>query len=316
MRIVSASEVDDALGYAELVEAVREAFRRDTTVPLRHHHTIPTGGREATLLLMPAWNAPDPAPAHVGVKIVTVYPDNTTRDLPAVMGTYLLLDGQTGEPAVSIDGPALTARRTAAASALAADYLARPDAQNLLMVGTGRLAGNLIEAHAAVRPIRQTMIWGRNRDKADRLAQRLGTSVHRVTATDDLEGAVREAEIISCATTSRDPLVRGEWLADGAHVDLVGGYRPDMREADDRVIERGRIFVDTRAGALAEAGDIVQPISSGVLKVVDIAGDLFDLCQEKQNGRQSPDEITVFKSVGTALEDLAAADLLLARIAP
>ena len=154
MRIVSASEVDDALGYADLVEALREAFRRDTTVPLRHHHTIPTGGREATLLLMPAWNAPDPAPAHVGVKIVTVYPDNTTRDLPAVMGTYLLLDGQTGEPAVSIDGPALTARRTAAASALAADYLARPDAQNLLMVGTGRLAGNLIDAHAAVRPIR------------------------------------------------------------------------------------------------------------------------------------------------------------------
>jgi len=316
VQIVSAHEVDAALGYADLIEALRDAFQRETTVPLRHHHTIPTGGREATLLLMPAWSAPDPAPAHVGVKIVTVYPDNTARDLPSVMGTYLLLDGHTGAPAASIDGPALTARRTAAASALAADYLARPDAQNLLMVGTGRLAGNLIEAHAATRPIRRTVIWGRDRDKAEQLASRLDTSAHRVTATDDLETAAREAHIISCATTSRDPLIRGDWLTEGVHVDLVGGFRPDMREADDRVVERGRVFVDTRAGALAEAGDIVQPIDAGILKADDIAGDLFELCRGKRAGRQSPDEITVFKSVGTALEDLAAAELLMARAAP
>jgi ornithine cyclodeaminase len=316
VQTISASEVDAALGYAELVEALRQAFRRDTTVPLRHHHTIPTGGREATLLLMPAWNAPNPAPAHVGVKVVTVYPDNAVRDLPAVMGTYLLLDGHTGAPTASIDGPALTARRTAAASALAADYLARPDAENLLMVGTGRLAGNLIEAHAAVRPVRQTMIWGRDRDKAERLARRLDTATHRVAATDDLADAARQADIISCATTSADPLIRGEWLAEGVHVDLVGGFRPDMREADDRVIQRGRIFVDTRAGALAEAGDIVQPINAGVFDADDIAGDLFEMCRQERRGRQTPDEITVFKSVGTALEDLAAAELLLARIAP
>lgn len=316
MQIVSASEVDAALGYTVLIDALRDAFRRETTVPLRHHHTIPTGGREATLLLMPAWNAPNPAPAHIGVKIVTVYPDNTARDLPSVMGTYLMLDGRTGEPTASIDGPALTARRTAAASALAADYLARPDAQNLLMVGTGRLAGNLIEAHAAIRPIRQTVIWGRDRNKAERLARRLDSNTHHVTATDDLEAAARAADIISCATTSRDPLIHGDWLAEGVHVDLVGGFRPDMREADDRVIERGRIFVDTRAGALAEAGDIVQPIGAGILEAGDIAGDLFELCQEKRAGRQSPAEITVFKSVGTALEDLAAAELLLARVAP
>ena len=316
MRIVSAREVDAALGYADLVEALRTAFRRETTVPLRHHHSIPTGGREATLLLMPAWNAPDPAPAHVGVKIVTVYPDNTARDLPSVMGTYLMLDGHTGEPAASIDGPALTARRTAAASALAADYLARSDAQKMLMVGTGRLAGNLIEAHAAVRPIRETVIWGRNQDKAEQLARRLDTDSHRVTATGDLAAAARAADIVSCATTSPDPLIHGDWLADGVHIDLVGGFRPDMREADDRVIERGRIFVDTRAGALAEAGDIVQPVDTGVLDPNDIAGDLFELCRGKRPGRQSPAEITVFKSVGTALEDLAAAELVMARSAP
>jgi ornithine cyclodeaminase len=316
MRIVSAREVDAALGYADLVEALRNAFQRETSVPLRHHHTIPTGGREATLLLMPAWNAPDPAPAHVGVKIVTVYPDNAARDLPSVMGAYLMLDGHTGEPAASIDGPALTARRTAAASALAADYLARPDARKLLMVGTGRLASNLIEAHAAVRPIRETAIWGRDANKAEQLAGRLDTDSHRVTATDDLAAAAREADIISCATTSPDPLIHGDWLAEGVHIDLVGGFRPDMREADDRVIERGRIFVDTRAGALAEAGDIVQPVETGVLDPGDIAGDLFELCQEKRAGRQSPTEITVFKSVGTALEDLAAAELVMAASAP
>lgn len=315
MRIVNASEVDAVLGYADLIEALRDAFRRHTTVPLRHHHTIPTGGREATLLLMPAWSAPDPAPAHVGVKVVTVYPDNDARNQPSVMGTYLLLDGSTGAPVASIDGPALTARRTAAASALAADYLARPDARRLLMVGTGRLAGNLIEAHAVARPIRETVIWGRDRSKADQLARRLDTNAHRVTATDDLETAAREAHIISCATTSHDPLIQGEWLAEGVHVDLVGGFRPDMREADDRVIQRGRIFVDTRAGALAEAGDIVQPIGTGIFQADDIAGDLFDLCQGKQRGRQSPAEITVFKSVGSALEDLAAAELLIAQVA-
>ncbi len=316
MRTVSASEVEAALGYTDLVEALRAAFRRDTTVPLRHHHTIPTGGREATLLLMPAWSAPDPAPAHVGVKVVTVYPDNAARDLPSVMGTYLLLDGETGAPAASIDGPALTARRTAAASALAADYLARPDAETLLVVGTGRLAGNLVAAHAAIRPIRRTVIWGRDRAKAERLAHRLDSGANRVTATDDLAAAVGEAHIVSCATTSADPLIYGDWLADGAHVDLVGGFRPDMREADDRVIERGSIFVDTRAGAVAEAGDIVQPIATGILDAEDIAGDLFELCRGDRRGRQTPDEITVFKSVGTALEDLAAAELLLAKVTP
>lgn len=316
MRTVSASEVDAGLAYGPLIEALREAFRRDTKVPLRHHHTVPTGGREATLLLMPAWNASDPAPAYVGVKVVTVYPDNAVQDLPSVMGTYLLLDGATGAPVASIDGPALTARRTAAASALAAGYLARPDAERLLMVGTGRLAASLIAAHAVARPIRHTVIWGRDRQKAETLARRLNTSAHRVTAIDDLAAAVGEADIVSCATTSRDPLICGAWLREGTHVDLVGGFRPDMREADDTVMRRGQIFVDTRAGALAEAGDITQPLAAGVISADDIAGDLFELCRGERAGRQSDAEITVFKSVGSALEDLAAAQLLMSAGAP
>ena len=316
MRILTAGEVDAGLDYGALIEALRDAFRHETDVPLRHHHTVATGGREATLLLMPAWNAPDPAPAYLGIKVVTVYPDNADQDLPSVMGTYLLLDGTTGAPIASIDGPALTARRTAAASALAAGYLARPDAARMLMVGTGRLAASLIEAHRAARPISKTVIWGRDRGKAEKLVRRLNTNANRVTAANDLAAAVREADIISCATTARDPLVLGEWLRPGTHVDLVGGFRADMREADDEAIRRGRIYVDTRAGALVEAGDIVQPIAAGILDADDIAGDLFELCQNKRTGRQTEDEITIFKSVGSALEDLAAAQLLMSMSAP
>lgn len=313
MRILSASEVEAGLAYDDLLAALRDAFRGEVTVPLRHHHTIPTGGREATLLLMPAWTAPDPAPDYVGVKVVTVYPDNGERGLPSVLGTYLLLDGETGMPAISIDGPALTARRTAAASALAADYLARADARRLLIVGTGRLAGCLAQAHAVARQIDETWIWGRDRAKAAHLAQRLGGDPAGVRVADDLRAAAAAADIISCATTAHDPLIFGDWLTDGVHVDLVGGFRPDMREADDHAVARARVFVDTRGGALSEAGDIVQPIANGVLDEADIAGDLFDLCRGDRPGRQSRDEITLFKSVGTALEDLAAARLLVAQ---
>jgi len=316
VRSYSARDVDATLDYRDLVSALRHAFQQDATVPMRHHHTIPTGGREATLLLMPAWSDPAPAPTHLGVKVVTVYPDNDARDLPSVMGTYLLLDGATGAPLASIDGAALTVRRTAAASALAAAYLARPDARTLVMVGTGRLAPDLIAAHAAVRPIQQTLIWGRNPDKARALAQRLDSAANRVSATDDLASAVAKAQIISCATTARDPLIEGRWLSAGAHLDLVGGFRPDMREADDSAIRRARVFVDTRDGALTEAGDIVQPITYGLLSADDIAGDLFDLCRGERPGRRAPDEITLFKSVGSALEDLAAARLLIAQDAP
>ena len=308
MRILGYSEVVSALDFPALVEALRQMFRAGAEVPLRHHHTIPApGGRDATLLLMPAWQTG----RHIGIKVVTVFPENRAHDKPSVMGAYLLLDGRTGEPLAMMDGPALTARRTAAASALAASYLARPDCERLLMVGTGALASHLIEAHASVRPIVNVLVWGRNPEKAAKLAHRISRRNLKVAATTDLANAVRGAHVISCATLSERPLIEGYWLPLGVHLDLVGGFRPDMREADDDCVRRARVFVDTRAGALKEAGDIVQPIKSGVLREDDIAGDLFDLTRGQRAGRRYHDQITMFKSVGTAIEDLAAAQLAL-----
>ena len=306
MRILSAADVEGALDWDGLVERLRRAFRRGAEVPVRHHHEIANpGGPEGTLLLMPAWQTGQ----HIGIKVATVFPDNDARGLPSVMGAYLLLDAKSGAPIALIDGPMLTVKRTAAASALASSYLSRPDCERFLMIGTGSLAPYLIMAHASVRPICNVLIWGRSPDKAARLAKRLDRPDFRVAATDDLEAAARGAHVISCATLSKDPLVRGDWLQPGQHLDLVGAFRPDMRESDDTAIRRARVFVDTRDGALAEAGDIVQPIESGVLDPDDVAGDLFDLTRGERAGRRFYDQITLFKSVGTALEDLAAAEL-------
>jgi ornithine cyclodeaminase/alanine dehydrogenase-like protein (mu-crystallin family) len=310
MRIIAAAEVEAALDYPSLVERLRQAFRRDIATPLRHHHDIAQpGGETATLLLMPAWQAG----RHIGVKMVTVFPGNAERSLPAVMGIYVLLDGKTGSPLALIDGPTLTVRRTAAASALASSYLSRPDAERLLMIGTGALAPQLIMAHAAVRPICNVLIWGRNPEKAEKLAKRLNRRDFRVDWTDDLEAAVRGAQVISCATLSKEPLVRGEWLQPGQHLDLVGAFRPDMRESDDAAMRRARVFVDTREGAPAEGGDIVQAVESGALALDDIAGDLLELTRGERSGRRFYDQITLFKSVGTAIEDLAAAQLVVER---
>lgn len=309
MQVIDAAGVAAALGpVGPLVAALRQAFRQDAHVPTRHHHAIPVlDGTGGTLLLMPAWQEA----GHIGVKVVTVFPDNASRDLPSLMGSYLLLDGDTGEPQALIDGAALTAKRTAAASALAAGYLARTDAARLLMVGTGTLAPHLVIAHAAVRPITEVLIWGRAAAKAKRLARHLAGQDFTVATTDDLAGATRGADIVSCATSTIEPIVSGAWLRPGVHVDLVGGYRPDMREVDDDAMRRATIFVDTRDGALAEAGELRQPIDTGVIGVDDIAADLYDLCRGNHAGRHHAEEITLFKSVGTAIEDLAAAQLCL-----
>jgi len=310
VRVVGEAELAAVLDDRGLVDRLREAFREGAESPLRHPHAVGTPGTEGTLLLMPAWQ---PGRA-LGVKVVTVFPANAARGLSAVQGTYLLLDAETGAPRAVLDGAALTRRRTAAASALAATYLARADSARLLMVGTGALAPHLVSAHAAVRPIREVRVWGRNAEKATALAARLDRPGLRVTAADDLEAAARGADVLSCATLSADPLVHGDWLRPGTHVDLVGGFTPAMREADDEAIRRSRVFVDTPA-ALEEAGDVVQPIARRLLRKEDVT-DLFDLVRGRRPGRQGDEEITLFKSVGTALEDLAAARLAIERLSP
>ena len=306
MLIIDDATVERRLELPRLIERLAAAFRADATVPLRHHHaiTVPDAAT-GTLLLMPAWIAG----GSLAIKLVTVFPDNHRRSLSTVLASVLLLSAVTGEALALVAGRVLTVRRTSAASALAASYLARADAAHLVMVGTGALAPTLIAAHAVVRPIRRVSVWGRDRAKARALADRLAGQSFAIAPVDDLEAAVRDADIVSCATLARDPLVRGEWLAPGAHLDLVGGFTPVMRETDDTAIRRATVFVDTRDGATKEAGDIVQPLAAGVLTHDAIRADLYDLARGRVPGRTTPDQITLFKSVGTALEDLAAAQL-------
>jgi ornithine cyclodeaminase len=310
MLTISAGEVDRALTFPGLVETLRTAFREGAVQPVRHHHTIerPTGAA-STLLLMPAWtdfNAAHGGGGHIGVKIVTVSPDNNAIGKPAVMGLYLLLDGMTGEPQALIDGQRLTQWRTACASALAASYLARDDASKLLVVGAGALSPFLARAHSAVRPIREIRIWNRTPANAEKVAAELRSEGFPAAAAGDLEAALGEADIVSSATISTTPLIKGAMLKPGAHIDLVGGFTPMMRESDDDAIRRARIYVDTRAGATKEAGDIVQPLASGVLSKDAIVADLHELARGDKKGRETADEITLFKSVGAALEDLFA----------
>jgi ornithine cyclodeaminase/alanine dehydrogenase-like protein (mu-crystallin family) len=314
LRIVGGAEIHRLLDFPSLIAALRAMFCDGCEVPARHHHTISSGtagGTPGTLLVMPAWQAG----RALGIKIVTVFPDNARRALPSVHGSYLLLDATTGQPKALLDGTTLTLRRTAAASALAADYLARRDSAVHLMVGTGALAPYLVAAHAAVRPIRETRIWGRDPKKAAALAGQLAETGIVAAPAADLAGAVATADIITCATVAREPLIRGAWLRPGTHLDLVGGFTPEMREADDEAVVRATVYIDTDM-ALREAGDIVQPLRSGHLARERILGNLFGLVRGSCPGRRDTAEITLFKSVGSALEDLAAAQLVVSRLAP
>ena len=311
MLVLDEAETKNALPFPALIGALEAMFKSGAEAPSRHHHAVQVPGEpQGTLLLMPAW-----VPGrYLGVKMVSVFPGNAVRGLPSIYGSYLLSSAVTGELLAIIDGGELTARRTAAASALASRYLSRAESSTLLVCGTGRLSFNLIEAHAAVRPITKVAIWGRDPEKAGAIARRAAALGLDTSVTGDLERAVSEADIISCATLSETALIRGAWLKPGAHLDLIGAFKPSMRESDDDAVRRTTIFVDTRAGALSEAGDIVQPIRTGVISSEDIAADLADLSSGIHRGRARGDEITLFKSVGASLEDLAGAILVVEQV--
>ncbi|MCM2294454.1 ornithine cyclodeaminase family protein [Allorhizobium sp. BGMRC 0089] len=306
MLILNAAATEAALPWHSLIDALDHMFQADCQMPVRSHHDMAVPGRaNATLLIMPAW-----LPGrYCGVKLVSVFPDNHLSGLPAIQGGYILSSGETGEPLAMVDGPVLTARRTAAASALASRFLSRKEASHMLMVGTGQLSLNLIEAHASIRPLTDISIWGRSSAKAEEIAAKARERGLPVTAISNLAEAARQADIISCATLTEEPIIQGEWLKPGTHLDLVGGFKPSMREADDEAIRRSHIYVDTRAGAMKEAGDLVQPLEKGVLRPEEIKAELAELVSGIRAGRSSASDITLFKSVGAALEDLAGAIL-------
>jgi ornithine cyclodeaminase len=313
MLIFDRQAVADALPYARLVDALADAFAGATVTPPRTLHTLPVPGEsDATLLLMPAWQQG----AMLGIKIATVFPDNVQRGLASVQASYLLLDATSGTPLAILDGAELTLRRTAAASALASRYLSREDAAILLMVGTGKLAPHMIAAHAAVRPITEVLIWGRRPSQAQQLAATLASRDLDVKAASSLVEAAAAADIICCATLSSEPLIRGSWLQPGQHIDLVGAFTPAMCEADAAALTRSRVFVDTYEGALSEAGEIVQAMRTGLIVREDLLADLAGLVRAGHAGRDSASDITLFKSVGTAIEDLAAASCVMQSQAP
>lgn len=306
MKTLSAEDVARLGSYRDIVEALREGFRAEIETPVRHHHDI---SDVSTLLLMPAWSK-----EWAGLKTVVFKTDNAAKGLPTIQASYLLIEQKTGTTVAMMDGGEITRRRTAAASALAADYLARKDASTLTVVGAGALAPHFVRAHAAVRPVKRVFIHSRTNAKAEELAASLaheGFEVHSVT---DLEHAVRQSDIVSCVTTSTAPIVMGHWLKPGTHVDLAGAFKPSMRETDAEVVARAAVYVDTRDGALAEAGDLLQARDEGKFDFAHIRGDLFDLCRGTAKGRTSPAEITLFKSAGTAIEDLATAIMLFAKV--
>ncbi len=298
IAILNAADVARLAPYTELVEAF-EVGHRSAPADVRRIAYGPLGG-DQHFMALPAWQAGE----AIGIKLVTVFPDNPGRGLPSVQGVVLLFDGLTGEVVALIDGTELTYRKTACDSALGSRHVSRPDSHTLLMVGAGALAAHLIAAHRAVRPsIERVLIWNRTPAKADQLV-RLGVADEVV---DDLRRAVQQADIICTATMTKAPLIRGEWLKPGTHVDCVGAYLPDHREIDDDVVRRAEIFVDTRLAPLTESGDLVIPLANGVISESDIRADLYELCQGKHLGRSNADAITIFENGGGGHLDLMAA---------
>lgn len=307
IKQISNNFIEENTNFLELITELKHSFSsNEVIVPMRHHHDFPNPevNSDSTLLLMPAWNPSK----NAGVKIVTVSPENGQFDLPSIQGTYIYFDAVKGSIKAILEAKSLTVKRTAAASALASSYLSREDSSTLLMIGTGALSINLIKAHAAVRPIKNVFIWGRNFNKATTICNALKNENFTITPIKTIEEKITEVAIVSCATLSKTPLVLGKYLQKGQHIDLVGAYKKDMREADDETISKASIYLDTFQGGLKESGDIVIPLQNGTLNEEDIKADLFQLCANQKTGRNSQKEITVFKSVGHALEDLAAAN--------
>lgn len=304
IRFFTNAEVAATLAYPALIEALRQGLAQPAEAPVRACHALP---QDASLLCMPVWRAGQ----GVGVKLVTVFPGNGAQGLPAVAAVFALFDDVTGQPLALLEASELTARRTACTSALAADHLVRADAERLLVVGTGTLARHMVRAHACVRGYSRIELWGRDAGKAAALATALRDEGYPVQAVGDLASAVATADCISCVTTSREPLVRGEWLRPGTHLDLVGAFLPSMRETDSTAVGRARVVVDTREGALEEAGDLLFAMADGAFDADRLDTELRDLLAGR-GARRDATEITLFKSVGYALEDLVAARVLLA----
>ena len=306
LTLIDDSFIKNNTNFIDLMIEIKAGFNSKTIeVPNRHHHEFynPESGKDSTLLLMPAWDKG----VDGGVKVVTINQDNYKYNLPSIQGAYIYLDAKTGSVKAILDAKELTAKRTAATSALASHYLSCKDSISLLVIGTGVLSRNLIKAHTSVRPIRNVFVYGRNFETAKAVCNDFKDEIFTILPVKTIEEIAPMVDIISCATLSDVPLIKGDYIRDGQHIDLVGAYKKTMREADDETIVNSDVYIDSFQSGLTESGDIAIPLEKGVLKESDIIDDLFGLCKKDAFQRTSRKQLTLFKSVGHAIEDLAAA---------
>lgn len=311
MLILSHHDVRQALPMREAVEAMKRAFAQLSTgqadVPLRTPIHVPR--HNGLTLFMPAYLAADD---QMAVKMVSVFNDNPARGLPLIHALVVVIDARTGAPVAAMEGASLTALRTGAASGAATDLLARPDAAVAAVFGAGVQGRTQLEAVCAVRPIREAWVYDGNPQRAQAYAEemggQLGIPIH--VATNPAE-AVRRADVVCTATTSTTPVFDDADVRPGTHINAIGAYTPQMREIPTETVLRARVVIDHRTASLAEAGDLLIPIREGRMTEEHIWAELGEIAAGLQPGRQSPDEITLFKSVGVAVQDVAAAAAVL-----
>lgn len=298
MHFVDDAEVTRVLNFPILIEAFLQAHRRPKIEVLDGF----LGNEKQQYVTRSAVDHG----RFMATKMFTSFPANLADGkMPAVQAVCVLFDGSNGRPLAVMDGTEITHWRTAADSALGARLLARPDVETMLVVGAGEMARWLVRAHRTARPsLRKVLIWNRTEERARELARLLEADGGDIVAVDDLDRATAEADLITTCTRSHLPLIKGANLRPGVHLDLVGGYTPQTREADDDAARRSRVFVDRRESAFHGVGDILQPIASGAIKETDVLGDLYDLASGTVSGRTSPDDVTFFKNAGGGHLDL------------
>jgi alanine dehydrogenase len=311
--LLTEEHVRSVLPIGDLISSMESALARfasgDVQQPVRTALTV--GPQKAWWGLMPAFMD---EPAVMGAKLVTVFNGNASRGLPTHLAMIVLFDPDTGALQALMDGRYITEARTAAVSAVSARYLARPNASALAIIGTGVQARSHLEAYTEVRQLRDVRVWSPKAASRERFVDEMQPHARvPLHATSTAEEAVRGADMVVLATSSPNPVIDVSWIAPGSHIVSVGACRPDQREMAPDVVARARLFVDSRAAALVESGDIVMGIAEGRFAPNHIAGELGDLVLGRVRGRQSDDEITIFKSLGMAVEDVAAADLVFRR---
>ena len=305
--IIGQEDVARLLPMAECIELMAGAFRAlandDAVLPLRSKMWLPD--RSGVLGLMPGYLG---SPRALGIKVISVMPGNHGTPFDSHQGAVLLFEPEHGRLVSILDASAITAIRTAAASGLATRLLAREDAGDLALLGSGVQAGTHLEAMRAVRTLRRLRVWSQHPERAREFAERASRTWGRTAeAMSSAREAVEGADLVCTATSAREPVLEGAWLAEGAHVNAVGSSVSTSRELDSQAVARGRLFVDRRESAVNESGDYLIPLAEGAISPDHIRGELADLVTGRVEGRRRPDEITIFKSLGLAIEDLAAA---------